>query len=74
MKTVLVTLGLSLAILLIAVLAMAFRPLFVKKGKFGKFPNTHVGANAGLRKEGIKCVNEQDREAREKENWKNDNK
>lgn len=74
MKTVLVTLGLSLAVLLMAVLAMAFRPIFVKKGKFGRFPNTHVGANPGLRKEGVKCVNEQDREAQKQENWKSDNK
>ena len=42
MKSVLVGILLPLGILLIAVLAMAFRPLFIRKGKFGKFPNTHI--------------------------------
>jgi len=33
---------LPIGILLAAVIAMAFRPLFIRKGKFGKFPNTHI--------------------------------
>ncbi|MCQ2329579.1 MAG: hypothetical protein MJZ93_03370 [Paludibacteraceae bacterium] len=57
----------TLVILLIAVVAMAFRPLFVRRGKFGRFPNTHVGASMEMRKRGIKCVNEQDREARKRQ-------
>lgn len=48
-----------LAILLIAVLAMAFKPLFLKK----KFPNTHIGANKALKQRGITCATSQDREA-----------
>lgn len=30
----------------------------------GKFPNTHVSGNKALRKQGIGCVQSQDREAR----------
>lgn len=42
MKSALFSILIPLAILLIAVLTMAFRPLFIRKGKFGKFPNTHI--------------------------------
>lgn len=68
MKTTIITLGLTFAILLILVVAMAFRPLFVRNGRFGKFPDIHIGSNKEMRKRGIKCVNEQDREARERSN------
>ena len=59
LKTTLLSLIVPLVILLIAVLAMAFRPLFLKK----KFPNTHIGANKGLKQRGITCATSQDREA-----------
>ena len=42
MKSALMGILIPLVILLIAVIAMAFRPLFIRKGKYGKFPNTHV--------------------------------
>ena len=59
LKTTLLTLGVSLVILLIAVLAMAFRPLFLKK----RFPNIHIGGNKALKQRGISCATSQDREA-----------
>jgi hypothetical protein len=49
----------SLLILLIAILAMAFRPLFLKK----RFPNIHIGGNKALKDRGITCATSQDREA-----------
>ena len=69
LKTTLLTLGVSLVILLVAVLAMAFRPLFLKK----KFPNIHIGGNKALKERGITCVTSQDREAQnqvKKDNYK----
>ena len=69
LKTTLLTLGVSLIILLIAVLAMAFRPLFLKK----KFPNIHIGGNKALKERGITCATSQDREAQnqaKKNNYK----
>lgn len=42
MKTAIVGIILAVAITVVAVLAMAFRPLFVRKGRFGRFPNTHI--------------------------------
>lgn len=62
LKTTLLTLGVSLIILLIAVLAMAFRPLFLKK----RFPNIHIGGNKALKERGITCATSQDREAQAK--------
>ena len=59
LKTTLLTLGMSLLILLIAILAMAFRPLFLKK----RFPNIHIGGNKALKDRGITCATSQDREA-----------
>ena len=59
LKTTLLSLVVPLLILLIAVLAMAFRPLFLKK----KFPNTDIGVNKGLKQRGITCATSQDREA-----------
>ena len=69
LKTTLLTLGVSLVILLIAVMAMAFRPLFLKK----RFPNIHIGGNKALKERGISCVTSQDREAQnqaKKHNYK----
>ena len=69
LKTTLLTLGVSLIILLIAVLAMAFRPLFLKK----RFPNIHIGGNKALKERGISCATSQDREAQnlaKKNNYK----
>lgn len=51
----------TLALLLVAVIAMAFKPLFVRGGKF---PNIHIGGNKALKKRGITCATSQDREAR----------
>jgi hypothetical protein len=48
--------------LLIAVLGMAFRPLFLKK----RFPNIHIGGNKVLKERGITCATSQDREAQAK--------
>ena len=62
LKTTLLTLGVSLVILLIAVLVMAFRPLFLKK----RFPNIHIGGNKALKERGITCATSQDREAQAK--------
>ena len=69
LETTLLTLGISLVILLVAVLAMAFRPLFLKK----KFPNIHIGGNKALKDRGITCATSQDREAQnqaKKHNYK----
>ena len=69
LKTTLLTLGVSLVVLLIAVLAMAFRPLFLKK----RFPNIHIGGNKALKERGITCATSQDREAQnqaKKHNYK----
>ena len=69
LKTTLLTLVVSMVILLIAVLAMAFRPLFLKK----KFPNIHIGGNKALKERGITCATSQDREAQnqaKKHNYK----
>jgi hypothetical protein len=69
LKTTLLTLGVSLVILLIAVMAMAFRPLFLKK----RFPNIHIGGNKALKERGISCATSQDREAQnqaKKHNYK----
>ena len=69
LKTTLLTLGVSLVILLIAVMAMAFRPLFLKK----RFPNINIGGNKALKERGISCATSQDREAQnqaKKHNYK----
>ncbi len=60
LKTTLLSLIVPLVILLIAVLAMAFRPLFVKGGRF---PSIHIGGNKALKQRGITCATSQDREA-----------
>ena len=70
LKTTLLTLCVSLVILLVAVLAMAFKPLFLKGGRF---PNIHIGGNKALKERGITCATSQDREAQnqvKKDNYK----
>lgn len=49
---------LAVALLAIAMLGMATQILF-KKG--GKFPNTHVGGNKHLKREGVHCATTQDK-------------
>ena len=53
-----------LSVLIIAIcMALFCVKLFFKKN--GKFSSQHVHDNQGLRKQGIHCVVDQDREARE---------
>lgn len=54
---------LSVAILLPAILLMAYRLLFTKTGEF---PHTHVSGNPALVKKGIGCAQSQDRQAQRK--------
>jgi hypothetical protein len=44
---------------------MGFRVFFTQKGKF---PNSHVEGNKGLRKHGIGCVKSQDRIEQKRKN------
>lgn len=58
----------KLMLISLAVVAVAFALLSIKvllKRK-GKFSSQHVHDNPGLRKQGIHCVMDQDREARER--------
>lgn len=57
------TLLVSVLIIAIAVALMCVR-IFMKKN--GKFSSQHIHDNPALRKNGIHCVMEQDREARER--------
>lgn len=52
----------------LAVVAVAFALLSIKVllKRNGKFSSQHVHDNPGLRKQGILCVMDQDREARER--------
>lgn len=52
----------------LAVVAVAFALLSIKVllKRNGKFSSQHVHGNPGLRKQGIHCVMDQDREARER--------
>lgn len=52
----------------LAVVAIAFALLSIKVllKRNGKFSSQHVHDNPGLRKQGIHCVMDQDREARER--------
>ncbi len=52
----------------LAVVAVAFALLSIKAllKRNGKFSSQHVHDNPGLRKQGIHCVMDQDREARER--------
>ena len=56
---------LLLTVLIIAI-AMALLCVKVLLKKNGRFSSQHVHDNPGLRKQGIHCVMEQDREARER--------
>lgn len=58
----------KLMLLSLAFVAMAFVLLSVKVllKKGSKFSSQHVHDNPGLRKQGIHCVLDQDREARER--------
>lgn len=52
----------------LAIVAVAFALLSIKVllKRNGKFSSQHVHDNPGLRKQGIHCVMDQDREARER--------
>ena len=52
----------------LAVVAVAFALLSIKVllKRNGKFSSQHVHDNPGLRKQGIHCVMDQDREARDR--------
>jgi hypothetical protein len=56
---------LAVALVSIAMLGLATQILF-KKG--GKFPNTHVGGNKHLKRQGIACAKTQDKIERSKVN------
>ena len=53
-----------LSVLIIAICMALFSVKLIFK-KNGKFSSQHVHDNPGLRKQGIHCVIDQDREARE---------
>ena len=55
------TLALSLLIIAIAVALLCVKMIFRKNGKFS---SQHIHDNPGLRKQGIHCVIDQDKEAR----------
>lgn len=57
----------KLMLISLAVVAVAFALLSIKVllKRNGKFSSQHVHDNPGLRKQGIHCVVDQDREARE---------
>lgn len=58
----------KLMLISLAVVALAFALLSIKVllKRNGKFSSQHVHDNPGLRKQGIHCVMDQDREARER--------
>lgn len=55
---VLIVVLLAVALLGVGMLGMAMKIVF-KRG--GKFPNTHVGANKHLKKNGVYCATTQDK-------------
>ena len=57
------TLLLTLALVAIAMVLLSVKVLLRRNGKFS---SQHVHDNPGLRKQGIHCVMDQDREARKK--------
>lgn len=57
-----------LASVLIIAIAVALLSVKVILRKNGKFSSQHIHDNAAMRKRGIHCVIEQDREAREQGN------
>ncbi|MBP6370289.1 MAG: hypothetical protein KA995_03690 [Paludibacteraceae bacterium] len=48
----------AVGILLIAIVLLAVKILFTKKGKF---PSLHINENVALRKKGITCAHSQDK-------------
>ena len=58
----------KLMLISLAVVAVAFALLSIKVllKRNGKFSSQHVHDNPGVRKQGIHCVMDQDREARER--------
>lgn len=58
----------KLMLISLTVVAVAFALLSIKVllKRNGKFSSQHVHDNPGLRKQGIHCVMDQDREARER--------
>lgn len=56
---------LAIALVSIAMLGLATQ-ILLKKG--GKFPNTHVGGNKYLKRQGIACAQTQDKVERAKVN------
>ena len=58
----------KLMLISLAVVAVAFALLSIKVllKRNGKFSSQHVHDNPGLRKQGIHCAMDQDREARER--------
>ena len=58
----------KLMLISLAVVAVAFALLSIKVllKRNGNFSSQHVHDNPGLRKQGIHCVMDQDREARER--------
>lgn len=58
----------KLMLISLAVVAVAFALVSIKVllKRNGKFSSQHVHDNPGLRKQGIHCVMDQDREARER--------
>lgn len=63
LKSILTACVIAAIVLIVAVFAMAFRPLFTKNGRF---PNIHIGGSKAMRDRGISCAATQDREARKK--------
>lgn len=53
----------TLLIVAISVALLGVRVFFTKNGRF---PNGHVGGSKAMRRQGIGCVQSQDREARQK--------
>lgn len=53
----------SLAVVVVAFALLSIKVLLKRNGKFS---SQHVHDNPGLRKQGIHCVMDQDREARER--------
>ncbi len=53
----------SLAVVAVAFVLLSIKVLLKRNGKFS---SQHVHDNPGLRKQGIHCVMDQDREARER--------
>lgn len=49
-------------IFLLAAVALLSVGIWIKKN--GRFPNIHVGKNPAMRKHGVGCVEEQDKQAR----------